>query len=143
MGYTNLEQTLKSKTALNHNMPAPRLDIKRAYEVPSKDDDYRVLVDRLWPRGLSKENADIDLWMRDVAPSNKLREWFSHDPAKWQEFIKRYEKELKNSQEFDKLVSLIKAKGHVTLIYGAKDIKYNQAAALKLFLEEKVLSSIQ
>lgn len=107
------------------------ITIKRAYEKASKDDGYRILVDRLWPRGLTKEKVAADEWMKEIAPSTELRKWFGHDPEKWEEFRKRYEKELKEKKE---LVDAIKKKarhGKVTLVYGAKDEVHNEAAVLK------------
>ena len=112
------------------------LTIKRVYCVVEKSDGFRILVDRLWPRGLSKEKAKIDLWLKDVAPSNELRKWFAHEPKKWSEFKRRYFKELVDNKS--ELVGLIckKAKeGVVTLLYAAKNEKYNNAVALKEYLE--------
>lgn len=105
--------------------------IKRVYEVPDESDGKRILVDRLWPRGLTKEKAHVDLWLKDIAPTTTLRKWFNHDPEKWEEFKKRYFDELKNNEE---PVSLLKneiKKGSVTLIYGAKDEIHNEALVLK------------
>jgi uncharacterized protein YeaO (DUF488 family) len=110
--------------------------IKRVYEAPDANDGKRILVDRLWPRGLTKEKADVDLWLKDIAPTTDLRKWFSHDPAKWEEFKKRYFDELKNNKE---PVSLLKneiKKGPVTLIYGAKDEVHNEALVLKNMLNK-------
>jgi uncharacterized protein YeaO (DUF488 family) len=110
------------------------MKIKRVYEEPSRDDGMRILVDRLWPRGLTKEKASIDLWLKEVAPSTELRKWFGHDPDKWKEFQKRYRQELRDNKE---LVSLLKEKikkGTVTLVYGAKDEKHNEALVLKEWL---------
>lgn len=107
------------------------LRIKRVYEEASKEDGYRVLVDRLWPRGISKEKAHIDLWLKEIAPSNELRKWFGHDPEKWQEFKTKYKKELnENEDALKELVSLIKKHSHMTLLYGAKDTEHNQALVL-------------
>ena len=108
--------------------------IKRVYEKSEKGDGKRILVDRLWPRGLTKEKADVDLWLKEVAPSTELRKWFSHDPGKWDEFQKRYFKELKSNKE---KVAILKAeikKGIVTLVYGAKDQEHNEALVLKKML---------
>ena len=102
--------------------------------MPSRDDGKRILVDRLWPRGLTKEKASIDLCLKEIAPSTALRKWFDHDPDKWKEFQKRYRKELRDNKE---LVSLLKEKikkGTVTLVYGAKDEKHNEALVLKEWL---------
>ncbi|HEU5004523.1 MAG TPA: DUF488 domain-containing protein [Candidatus Saccharimonadales bacterium] len=105
--------------------------IKRVYEVKSKDDGYRVLVDRLWPRGVSKEKAALDLWMKDVAPSDGLRKWFNHDPAKWEEFEKRYKEELKNNDDLlEQLKNLEKEHKKLTLLYSAHDEEHNQAIVL-------------
>ncbi len=107
---------------------------KRVYEAVSKEDGYRILVDRIWPRGLTKEEAHVDLWVREVGPTNELRKWFGHDPEKWSTFKKRYEIELRGKQELtDKIKQLEKDKGIVTLVYSAKDEQHNQAIALSLF----------
>jgi uncharacterized protein YeaO (DUF488 family) len=111
------------------------IQLKRAYEEPSETDGERILVERLWPRGLTKQQAKIDLWMKDVAPSPELRKWFAHDPAKWDEFRKRYEAELRNKRD---LISLLKhkaQKGTITLTYAARDQEHNGALVLKGFLE--------
>jgi uncharacterized protein YeaO (DUF488 family) len=111
--------------------------IKRAYEEPDVEDGKRVLVDRLWPRGLTKQKAKIDLWLKDVAPSTELRKWFSHDPAKWAEFQRRYREELKGNKEQFSLLREEAAKGAVTLIYGAKDQQHNEAVVLQRLLKAK------
>jgi len=108
-----------------------KIKIKRVYERPEKEDGCRILVDRLWPRGLTKEKAGIDIWLKEIAPSTELRKWFEHDPDNWEEFRKRYLEELKNNKE---QVSLLKeqiGKGMVTLVYGAKDEAHNEALVLK------------
>lgn len=108
--------------------------IKRIYEPSAKSDGFRVLVDRLWPRGISKENAKLDLWLPEVAPSTKLRQWFAHDPMKWAEFQRRYQAELKGKKE---LVAELKGRakqGTVTLLFSAKDEQLNQAVALRGYL---------
>jgi uncharacterized protein YeaO (DUF488 family) len=111
--------------------------IKRVYDVASKKDGFRILVDRLWPRGLSKGEAKVGLWLKDVAPSDDLRKWFSHDPVKWQGFIRRYENELKDKQELLREIKQAeKEKGTVTLLYSARDEEYNQAVALLAFLQK-------
>jgi uncharacterized protein YeaO (DUF488 family) len=109
---------------------------KRAYDPPGKDDGYRVLVDRLWPRGVRKEEAAIDAWFRDIAPSADLRKWFSHDPERWPEFARRYEKELKTGKARELLEDLEEraAGGTVTLVYAARDEERNNAAVLKKLL---------
>jgi uncharacterized protein YeaO (DUF488 family) len=113
------------------------LAIKRAYEPATASDGERVLVDRLWPRGLSKEAAAIDQWVREVAPSTALRRWFAHDPAKWSEFKRRYFAELRAA---DTAVQDLagRAKRHrVTLVYGAKDERHNDAVALREYLRQR------
>ena len=111
--------------------------IKRAYEEPDKEDGTRILVDRLWPRGLTKEKARVDLWLKEVAPSTELRKWFAHDPAKWAEFRSRYREELKRNKEQLSLLRQEAAKGTVTLVYGAKDQQHNEAVILQELLTGK------
>lgn len=108
---------------------------KRVYEKPSRDDGKRILVDRLWPRGLTKEKAGIDLWLKDIAPSTELRKWFGHDPNKWKEFQKRYHQELKNNKSQVSLLKEQMEKGTVTLVYGARDEEHNEALVLKKWLD--------
>lgn len=111
------------------------IKLKRVYEKPEPADGKRILVDRLWPRGLTKEKAKVDLWLKDIAPSTELRKWFGHDPKKWRGFRRRYESELKRHAE---QVALIKRRARaetVTLLYGARDQKHNEAVVLKQFLE--------
>lgn len=112
--------------------------IKRAYDPPEKSDGMRILVDRIWPRGIKKEKLDTALWMKDAAPSDELRKWFNHDPAKWVEFRKRYLKELQRPQARTMLHEIREAakKGTVTLVYGAKDEEHNQAVVLKEAIEK-------
>jgi uncharacterized protein YeaO (DUF488 family) len=113
------------------------IKLKRVYEKPSEDDGERVLVERLWPRGLSKEKAAVDLWLKDVAPSDELRKWFHHDPARWEEFRERYWRELEHNRES---VALLKKKGRagtVTLVYAARDEEHNGALALQQFLKRR------
>jgi uncharacterized protein YeaO (DUF488 family) len=113
--------------------------IKRVYELAGEEDGFRILVDRLWPRGISKEKAKVDLWLKEVAPSNKLRKWFSHDPAKWSEFKKRYAEELASKQALlMEIRQMEKEKGTVTLLYSARDVERNNAVALKAILENAV-----
>jgi uncharacterized protein YeaO (DUF488 family) len=111
--------------------------IKRAYEEPDREDGTRILVDRLWPRGLTKEKAKVDLWLKDVAPSTELRKWFAHDPAKWTEFRSRYLDELKSNNGQVSLLRQEAAKGTVTLVYGAKDQEHNEAVILQRLLSPK------
>jgi len=110
--------------------------IKRIYDPRSDSDGFRVLVDRLWPRGLSKENAHIDLWEKNIAPSNELRKWFNHEAEKWPEFQRRYIEELNAMpDEVRGFRALLKAHSQVTLLYGAKDETHNQAVVLRDFLK--------
>ena len=113
------------------------IKLKRVYENPSAEDGLRVLVDRLWPRGLTKERAAVDLWMKDVAPSTELRKWFGHDPAKWKQFQLRYRKELQEKKEFLQELKR-KSKGHtVTLVYGSRDEEHNEALILREILARR------
>lgn len=106
------------------------ISIKRAYEPAEKSDGQRILIDRLWPRGLTKQKVAADLWLKEVAPSTELRQWFGHDPDKWTEFQKRYKAELKTNPAFAELKAAIR-KGKTTLVYGAKDEAHNDAVVLK------------
>ncbi len=112
--------------------------IKRVYEAPSEGDGMRILVDRVWPRGISKERARIADWRKDLAPSTPLRKWFGHDPAKWKVFRARYRAELKRAGQSDALKELarLSRRKTVTLVYGAADQQHNQAVALQGFLDE-------
>jgi uncharacterized protein YeaO (DUF488 family) len=109
--------------------------LKRAYEKPSRTDGLRILVERLWPRGLTKERAKIDLWLRDVAPSPTLRKWFGHDPARWPEFQRKYRQELRQAGDVLKLLAHRATEGPVTFVYAASDPEHNSALLLKEFLE--------
>ena len=111
------------------------IKIKRVYEQPASDDGSRILVDRLWPRGLTKEKAHVDLWLKEIAPSRELRIWFGHDPDKWNRFRGRYETEIRNNNDLVKLLTDKAKAGMVTLLYAARDNKHNEALALKQFLE--------
>ena len=111
------------------------IQLKRVYEKPSRKDGVRILVDRLWPRGLTKECAAVNLWLKDVAPSSELRKWFGHDPAKWKEFQVRYRKELRQKKD---ALALLKQKSEdrtVTLVYGARDEQHNEAVVLRKIVE--------
>lgn len=113
------------------------IQIKRVYEDKSKDDGYRVFVDRLWPRGVSKEDAHFDEWMKELAPSTELRKWFDHKPERFEEFSKRYKKELAEQKELlDKLKELAKKK-KVTLLFAAKDTEINNAVVIQEVLMGK------
>lgn len=109
--------------------------LKRAYEPPARKDGLRILVDRLWPRGVRKDKAAIDLWLKDLAPSTDLRKWFNHDPDKWAEFRKRYWTELKQKADLLALLKHRATEGTVTLVYAARDETCNHALALKQYLE--------
>jgi uncharacterized protein YeaO (DUF488 family) len=111
--------------------------LKRVYEEPSAEDGCRILVERLWPRGLSKERAAVDLWLKDVAPSTELRKWFNHDPARWKGFQQRYRTELKEKKDAIKLLTQKGKEGTVTLVYAAHDAEHNGALVLKQFLERR------
>jgi uncharacterized protein YeaO (DUF488 family) len=111
------------------------IKLKRAYEKPSREDGFRVLVDRLWPRGVRKEEAHFDLWLKDVAPSTELRKWFGHDPKRWKVFQSRYRQELKDHKDDIKLLRDKSKEGTVTLVYGARDEEHNGALVLKKVLE--------
>jgi uncharacterized protein YeaO (DUF488 family) len=116
------------------------IDLKRAYEPPAKSDGRRILVDRVWPRGIARDDLRIDAWLRDLAPSTELRKWFGHDPRKWEEFKERYARELEQrSDALDDLVAQARA-GHVTLVFGAKDTEHNNAVALREHLERRLRS---
>jgi uncharacterized protein YeaO (DUF488 family) len=116
------------------------ITVERIYDNPKGIDDegFRILVDRLWPRGLSKNKVKIDLWQKDVAPSTPLRKWFAHDENKWDEFKRRYFKELDNNRDsVNVILGKIKEDGSITLLYGAKEEKLNNAVALSEYLEKK------
>jgi uncharacterized protein YeaO (DUF488 family) len=111
------------------------IHLKRAYEEPSKTDGLRVLVERLWPRGLTKERAAVDLWLKEVAPSPELRKWFGHDPARWEGFQERYRRELGEKADAVRLLKQKAKEGPVTLVYAARDEEHNGALVLKRFLQ--------
>ena len=111
-----------------------KVRIKRVYEKPAKADGRRILVDRLWPRGMKKEDAKIDLWMKEIAPTTELRKWFSHDRAKWKAFREKYTSELKKNKEQVDLIKEEIRKGMVTLVYAAKDEECNAAIVLQEYL---------
>ena len=112
------------------------LKIKRIYDLPEKDDGVRVLVDRLWPRGVSKERAHLDLWLKEIAPSDALRQWFGHDPKRWTAFSAKYRKELSRKKDLVRQIKdLEREHGSVTLLYSAHDPLRNQAVVLQRFLK--------
>lgn len=111
------------------------ITVKRVYEPPEKADGYRVLIDRLWPRGLKKEAVPLDLWAKELAPSTALRQWFNHDPALWEGFRQRYAGELDKLAEHWQPLAERAAKHHVTLLFGARDEEHNNAVVMKSYLE--------
>jgi uncharacterized protein YeaO (DUF488 family) len=113
------------------------LAIKRVYEPVSPKDGYRILVDRLWPRGLSKDRAAVDLWLKDIAPSTELRRWFGHDPGKWSEFRRKYSAELATHAEDVAQIRKLAKRRRVTLVYGARDTERNDAVVLLGYLESR------
>jgi uncharacterized protein YeaO (DUF488 family) len=112
------------------------IKLKRAYKPASKDDGLRILVERLWPRGVSKQKAKIDVWLKDLAPSTELRKWYGHDPARWPQFRKRYWAELKGGGDVLALLKYVTQEKTVTFVYAASDEERNSAVVLKEFLEE-------
>ncbi|MCR3882814.1 DUF488 family protein [Methanotrichaceae archaeon M04Ac] len=110
------------------------LRLKRAYDPPLEDDGFRILVDGIWPRGMKREQIQIDLWLKDVAPSDELRRWFGHDPGRWGAFKERYHGDLASKGDLIALISEKISSGDVTLVFGAKDEKFNNAVALKEYL---------
>jgi uncharacterized protein YeaO (DUF488 family) len=113
------------------------IQVKRAYEVPAKGDGYRVLVDRVWPRGMKKEQLRLDTWLKQLAPSTPLRKWFGHDPAKWNEFKRRYFRELTGHREDIRELRKRARQGRVTLVFAAKETEFNNAVALKEYLQKR------
>lgn len=117
--------------------PGHAVRTKRIYDPSGPDDGRRILVDRIWPRGITKDRAGLDEWCREVAPSTALRTWFGHDASRWAEFLRRYEAELEGNEHFDELVEQVRA-GSITLLYSARDTDHNQAVALAGFLEDRL-----
>ncbi len=115
-----------------------KIFLKRVYAEPISSDGKRILIDRLWPRGITKEKANVDLWLKEIAPSTDLRKWFAHDIARWNEFKKRYQVELnKNSEVVAQLLDQLDKNSKITLVYGAKDEEHNDAVVLKEYLEKE------
>ncbi len=114
------------------------IQVKRAYEDPSSHDGARFLVERLWPRGVKKEDLKVEEWIKEVAPSTELRQWFQHDPAKWSEFRRRYRRELEKHPDAWQRLLARAHRGRITLVYSAHDAEHNNAVALKEFLDEKI-----
>src|SRR5665647_232103 len=128
-----LKKRIKKLNLINGNSLKKNkmnIKIKRVYEKPEKEDGYRILVDRLWPRGLTKEKANVNLWLKGIAPTTELRKWFGHEPAKWNNFKKKYVAELKENKEPVSVLKEKMKKGRVTLLYGAKDEEHNEALVL-------------
>jgi uncharacterized protein YeaO (DUF488 family) len=122
---------------MSAKIAAANVKLKRAYEAPAAEDGIRILIDRLWPRGISKKKAALDQWMQDIAPSAELRKWFGHDPARWDEFRRRYAEEVhQNAELLDRLRSLAR-RGQVTLVYSAHDEVHNDAVVLRNLLLER------
>jgi uncharacterized protein YeaO (DUF488 family) len=113
------------------------IEIKRIYDPAAAEDGIRILVDRLWPRGLSKSDAKVDLWLKEIAPSHELRKWYAHDPGKWVEFKQKYFKELDEKKELVNLILEKVTQGNLTLLFGAKEKRYNNAVALKEYMKRK------
>lgn len=116
---------------MTRDIPAGRIKMKRAYVAPAAEDGTRILVDRLWPRGVAKEAAAIDHWVKEIAPSNELRKWFGHDPSRWDEFRRRYTAELERHGEQLDLIRQLAREGQITLVYAARDELHNDAVVLR------------
>ena len=116
---------------MSTRIPASHVKLKRAYERPEAEDGFRVLVDRLWPRGVSKEDAALDQWMKEIAPSTDLRKWFDHDPGRWEEFCRRYAEELHENAELVAQLRKLAHHGPITLVYSAHDEAHNDAIVLR------------
>lgn len=117
--------------------------VKRAYRAARRSDGFRVLIDRLWPRGLSKDRLRLDLWAKDLAPSTELRRWYGHEPECWEEFTQRYARELDGEPDAVAFLLQRAAEGPVTLLYAAKDETFNNAVALKTYLEDRAKGGTQ
>ena len=122
----------------HHRGPSDMVALKRVYEPTSASDGRRILVDRLWPRGLTKRAADVDEWLKEVAPSTELRKWFGHDPARWPEFKRRYRRELRAHRDAVDRIARLAARRRVTLVFGAKDDAHNDAVVLADVLRRKM-----
>ena len=117
--------------------------IKRIYDSPGEEDGFRILVDRLWPRGLSKEKAKIGLWLKEIAPSDILRKWYAHDPQKWDEFKRKYFEELESKKELINEITQKVSDGNVTLLFSSKEERLNNAVALKEYIGKKAGGEIR
>lgn len=122
------------RAALKNPEMKTSVSIKRVYAPPEKSDGFRVLIDRLWPRGLSKEKAKVDLWLKEIAPSTALRKWFNHEPEKWKQFENKYQEEIKNNPEALRVLKSKMKQGKLTLVYGAKEERFNDAVVLQNLL---------
>jgi uncharacterized protein YeaO (DUF488 family) len=129
----------RARTALRVRSRGARctVGLKRAYEAPSPNDGMRVLVDRLWPRGLTKDQLAVDFWLKEAAPSDALRRWYGHQPGRWESFAKKYRTELEQRTDLLRLLDELRRRGRVTLIYGARDTARNNAVVLREVLEER------
>ena len=116
----------------------PLVGIKRIYDPPSPEDGKRILVDRLWPRGVKKEDARIDEWLKEIAPSDELRRWFSHDPSRWEEFKRRYMKELEKKQDMVNRLRAEAKRVRVTLLFAARDTEFNNAVIVREVIRGKI-----
>ena len=119
---------------MDHAIPPENIKLKRAYEAPAVADGTRILVDRLWPRGVKKATAAIDLWAKDIAPSTELRQWFGHETDRWEEFRRRYVAELEQKPDLINEIRSLARKGQITLVFGAHDQTHNDAVVLKKVL---------
>jgi len=136
---TNISKQHASGALTTHRASrSPVIKTKRVYDSPSPEDGFRILIDRLWPRGLSKETANVDLWLKDLAPSTALRTWFQHDPTRWQEFQNRYAQELTRHSEAINELRVYAQQGPVTLLYAAQNPDYNNAVAFKAYVYENL-----
>jgi len=122
---------LFGKVVMRSKVPARNVKLKRAYQAPSSEDGVRVLIDRLWPRGVTKQKAALDRWMKEIAPSTELRKWFAHDPNRWEEFRSRYAEELSLRKNLLTELRSIARRGPLTLVYSARDEQHNDAVALR------------
>lgn len=116
---------------MSTKVPAANVRLRRAYDSPAAEDGMRILVDRLWPRGLTKEKAALGQWIKDIAPSTELRKWFGHDPARWQEFRRRYAEEIRKKADLLDHLRVLARQGPVTLVYAAHDKKHNNAVVVR------------
>ncbi len=119
---------------MSSRIPATHIRLKRAYDPPAKDDGTRILVDRLWPRGLKKEKAALDQWLKDIAPSDELRRWFNHEPARWSAFQHRYASELEKQSDLINNLRQLARQETITLVYAARDTEHNDAVVLRQIL---------